>query len=201
MRKRNKFYKENLFVKIIRIILLVILSPVVLVYLICKAVSNAKKNKTNKEKISVFNMTQIDSLSGIEFENFLKELFEKLGYEVSLTQKSYDFGADLIVEKKNQVSIVQAKCYNHTVGVKAVQEIIGAKNHYVSNDAFVATNNYFSKEAQILASENDIKLLDRDVLMNLIKKFNIHIEKEKTNFSAITKKAVFEIESKYRFWI
>jgi len=201
MRKRDKFYNENLFIKIVRVVLLIILSPFVLIFLIKTSIKKAKRRKINKDKISIFNMSQIDALSGVEFEYFLKQLFENLGYEASVTKKSYDFGADLVVKKKNEISIVQAKCYNKTVGVKAVQEIIGAKNHYNAKDAFVATNNYFSKEAQILASENNIKLLDRDVLMNLVKKFDIHIDKEKNNFCAISKKAVCEIESKYQFWI
>ena len=192
MRIKSRFVKENLFLRILRIVLLIILSPIVLVFLVVSFVKTAKRKKANKDKISIFNMTQIDSLSGTEFESFLKTLFERLGYEVSLTKKSYDFGADLIAKKKHQISIVQAKCYNRTVGVKAVQEIIGAKNHYRAMDAFVATNNYFSNEAQILASENGIKLLDRDVLTALVKKFDIHIDKEKNNFCAISKKAVFD---------
>lgn len=201
MTKRKKTYKENIFVKFVRILLLVILSPIVLIYLIVNFFKSLGEKKSNKDKVAVFNMSQIDSLSGSEFETFLKTLFEKLGYSVSLTKKSHDYGADLIIQKKNETSIVQAKCYGKTVGIKAIQEIVAAKTHYSANSAIVATNNYFSKDAVVLATENNIRLLDRDVIESLVKKFNIHIDKEKNNICAISKKAVYEIESKYRFWI
>ena len=201
MMKRNKNYKENIFVKIVRIFLLVVLSPVVLVYLISKAIKTAKEKKANADKIAIFNMSQIDQLSGVEFEKFLKQIFEKMGYQVSLTKKSHDYGADLVLSKKGETTIVQAKCYGKTVGIKAIQEIVAAKSHYKTSSAIVATNNYFSKDAVVLATENNIMLLDRDVITNLVKKFNIHIDKEKNNICAITTKAVYEIESKYRFWI
>lgn len=201
MTKRNKSYKENIFVKFVRIVLIVALFPIVLIYLIARAFKNSKERKLNQDKIAVFNMTQIDQLSGIEFEKFLKQLFEKLGYSVSLTKTSHDYGADLIITKKNKTAIVQAKCYGKTVGVKAIQEIATARSHYASADAIVATNNYFSKDAIILATENNISLIDRDVIERLVKEHNIHIDKEKNNICAVTQKAVHEIETKYRFWI
>ncbi len=181
--------------------MIIVLLPVVLFYLISGYLKNKKAKKINAEKIAVFNMSQIDLLSGTEFETFLKTLFEKMGYSVQMTKKSHDYGVDLIVSKKNETSIVQAKCYAKTVGIKAVQEIVSARSHYNCTSAMVATNNYFSKDATILATENDIRLLDRDVLESLVKRFNVHIDKEKNNICAITQKAVYEIESKYRFWI
>ena len=201
MTKRNKIYKESFFVKILRVILLVVLFPVVLFYIIFQKIKNKRECQLNAEKIAVFNMSQIDMLSGKEFEVFLKTMFEKLGYNVSLTKTSHDYGADLIIEKKGEKSIVQAKCYGKTVGVKAIQEIVAAKSVYKVQTAIVATNNYFSKEAMMLATENAVELLDRDVISSLVKKFNLFIDKEKTNICAITKKSVYEIESKYRFWI
>lgn len=201
MQKRNKSYRENGFVRAIRYILLVLLLPFVIVYAIKRAVIKRKKARQNKEKIAVFDMSQIDSMSGEEFEFVLKDIFENLGYQVKLTKKSHDYGADLIVSKKGLSSLVQAKCYGKTVGIKAVQEIIAARKHYGVRDIIVATNNYFSKEAQILASENDVVLMDRDVLFNLIKKYGIHIDAGAKKYVATTADAVREMETKYRFWI
>lgn len=201
MTKRNRIYKENFLVKIFRVILLVLLFPIVLIWLIVQKIKKTREYKLNAEKIAVFNMSQIDMLSGSEFEVFLKTMFEKLGYSVSLTKNSHDYGADLVIEKKGERSIVQAKCYGKTVGVKAIQEIAAAKSYYKVGSAIVATNNYFSKDAMILAAENGVELLDRDVIERLVKKFNLFIDKEKNNICAITKKSVYEIESKYRFWI
>lgn len=201
MQKQITGYRENKFVKVIRYILLVLLLPIVVVWMIKRIVCKRKKIRQNREKIAVFDMSQIDSMSGEEFERVLKEVFECLGYDVKLTKKSHDFGADLIVSKKGISSLVQAKCYGKTVGIKAVQEIIASRKHYGANDVIVATNNYFSKEAQILAGENNVVLMDRDVLFNLIKKYDIHIAPAAKKYVATTADAVHEIETKYRFWI
>ena len=201
MRKRNKSYKENVFVKCIRCVLVVLLFPCVLIYLIKSAITKQKIKKANQDKIAVFNMTQIDRLSGTEFELMLKNVFECLGYKVELTKKSHDYGADLVVSKNKNKALVQAKCYGKTVGVKAVQEIIASRKHYGINDVIVATNNYFSKDAQVLASENDVMLFDRDMLFDFIKKYNIHIESQTKTYVATRREAVQQIEERYRFWI
>lgn len=201
MKNVTKVKKENGFVKFVRIILIVILLPVVLIYSIFNMIKTAKIKKLNREKVKVYEVSQIDQLTGIEFEVLLKELFEKMGYNVSLTKKSYDFGADLVISKKGKSSIVQAKCFAGTVGAKAIQEVVAAKKHYKTEDALAVTNRKFSKEAETLALENNVKLIERDMLMQLVKKYDIHIDKTKNNFQVITKKAVAEIESKYRYWI
>ena len=122
--------KENIFVKIIRIFLIIILSPVLLIYFLCKKIKGIKKRKTEQELIKICTISQIDALSGTDFEIFLKNLFIAMGYSVELTKSSKDFGADLVIKKNKNRYIVQAKCYSHTVGIKAVQEIISARAHY-----------------------------------------------------------------------
>ena len=192
---------ESIFLKILRIILIVLLFPLVLIYLLVKKIKKVKKQKENREKINVYNISQLDFLSGIEFENYLKSLFENMGYMVEMTKATGDYGADLIITKKNKSTIVQAKCYNHTVGVKAVQEIISARNHYKIFDAMVVTNNYFSREAENLAVESDVTLADRVVLEKMVRKFDVKIEKNSTRFSSLTDTARNEMKQKYKFWI
>ena len=198
---RKTIYKENIIVKIIRILLLIILSPFVLIYLVSKKIKKRKLEKENAEKIKIYSISQINLLSGTEFEKYLKILFEQMGYNVQLTKKSKDYGVDLILEKKNKRTIVQAKCYNHTVGVSAVQEIISARAHYDIYQAMVVSNQNFSKEAETLALENDVMLIAKDKLEDFIEKYPVYFEKENTNYVAITPAAVKEIESKYNSWI
>jgi restriction system protein len=65
---------------------------------------------------------EIDKMSGEQFETCLKFHFRVLGYKVDTTAYSHDYGADLILQKDGEVTIVQAKRYNGKVGIKAVQE-------------------------------------------------------------------------------
>ena len=63
---------------------------------------------------------------------------------------------------------VQAKRYSSSVGVKAVQEIIGAVKMYDATEAWVVTNSYFTKQAIKLADINDVYLVDRKELIDMI---------------------------------
>lgn len=110
----------------------------------------------------------VDKMDGFEFEHFLKYHFNNQGYKAVVTSESYDFGADLLVEKDNQKIVVQAKRYNSSVGIKAIQEVVGAVNHYKAAKGIVVTNNYFTKSAIELAVSNHVELWDRTVLIELM---------------------------------
>lgn len=111
---------------------------------------------------------QIDQMTGEEFEQFLGELFKKRGYKVSYTATSGDYGADLILHDGDELIAVQAKRYTGNVGVKAVQEIIGAIKMYEAEEGWVITNSYFTKQAIKLAEINEVYLIDRDELIDMI---------------------------------
>ena len=186
-------------VKWLKLVLRIILLPLIIVWLICQKIKMTKKQ--NSRFVEVFNLSQIDSLSGEEFENLLKVIFEKQGYDVSLTKKSHDYGADLVLRRKNKLSIVQTKCYEKNIGIKAVQEIIAAQRHYGADDMFVATNRYFSKDAIILAGEHNVKLIDRDVIVKLVNAYAPKIEPQSKIFVASNKAEINEIETRFKFWI
>ena len=204
MSQKNKVYKKGFWrvvAMIFRLALIVLLLPFVIFWFVSNLKKRSERRKIIKEQIEIFDLEQIDSLSGVEFELLLKKLYEMQGYNAAITKKSHDYGADLVLEKKGKISIVQAKCYGKNVGIKAVQEIVAAKPHYKASDAFVATNRHFSKDAVVLAIEHNVKLIDRDVLMALVRKFRPTIEIASKRFCATLSSSVQEIESKYKFWI
>ena len=112
---------------------------------------------------------EIDRMHGREFEKYLEAQFLKSGYKVSLTSYQNDYGADLVAYKNNKKIVIQAKRWNNKVGVKAIQEIVAAKGHYKATDAWVMTNNYYTKQAIELAASNDVKLYDRTTIVKQIK--------------------------------
>ncbi|MDJ0795323.1 MAG: restriction endonuclease [Calothrix sp. MO_167.B12] len=111
---------------------------------------------------------QIDKMTGRDFEEFLAQCFQKLGYYVKMTPVSNDFGADLIVQKNLIKSVVQAKRYNKKVGASAVQEVVSAIKYYGASEGIVITNNHFTKNAYKLAKPNKIELWDRERLIDFI---------------------------------
>jgi restriction system protein len=110
-------------------------------------------------------IAELDQLNGVDFERYLVLLFGKLGYTVQHTPAQGDYGADLILQKAGVQTAVQAKRHQRAVGIKAVQEVVAAKEYYRCEQAMVVTNNYYSQAAQALAKANQVTLWDRDTLV------------------------------------
>lgn len=126
--------------------------------------------KTPEEFIG---LKDIDNLTGFEFEEYLKLLFKKMGYKAKNTSLSHDQGADLIIERFGETIVVQAKRYTDKVGNKAVQEVVASIAHYQAQRGIVVTNNEFTDSAIKLAETNNVRLIDRYQLDNLINKYPI----------------------------
>lgn len=118
---------------------------------------------------SFIKIEEIDQMTGYEFEDFLKHFFEKHGYIAEVTQRSSDFGADLILTKGSKKFVVQAKRLNTKVGIRAVQEVVAAIKYYKANEAMVVSNQYYSSPAIKLAKSNHVRLIDREELMKMIR--------------------------------
>lgn len=125
-------------------------------------------NKIYNEKLFNSNIDTIDKMSGEDFEKFCKVLFEKKGYYVELTKISGDYGIDLILYKNEIKTVGQCKRYNNKVSLSAVQEVVAGMPYYHSNKGFIITNNFFTKPAIALAEANNIELIDRKQLVDLI---------------------------------
>ncbi|NWO14609.1 restriction endonuclease [Virgibacillus sp.] len=115
----------------------------------------------------------IDRMDGFQFEAYLKVLFKKLGYCPLVTQKSGDYGADVILKGKNKV-VIQAKRYGYKnrVSMDAVREVYAAQAFYQADEAWVITNSFYTKQAKELAKACGVKLLNRYELEQFIIKIN-----------------------------
>ncbi len=116
-----------------------------------------------------FSFNELNSLTGEEFEELLAVYFRKMGYSVRTTPVSGDFGADLIVCGHGEKIVVQAKRYRNTVGISAVQEVIGAREYYHSKKAMVVTNSKFTAAAKELANKTNVILWDGTDVAKMIK--------------------------------
>ena len=116
-------------------------------------------------------INDIDKISGVDFENVVAYLFKKMHFKVSLTPPSRDFGADIIARKWGVGIAIQCKLYyNNNVGNKAVNEIYGAKSYYGCNFALIVTNSHYTKSAIDSATKLNVGLIDRNLLISLLKK-------------------------------
>ncbi|EHO11884.1 MULTISPECIES: SNF2-related protein [Myroides] len=126
-------------------------------------------------------MTEIDKLYPNLFEASIASLYKCQGFEVYLTPYSNDKGVDVVALRNGENYLIQAKQTKSLVGNDAIQEICTAKKYY--EDRFkeqfkllTITNNNYSSSATLLAKSNDISLLNRDHLENLVIQNNITIQ-------------------------
>jgi restriction system protein len=123
------------------------------------------KRIVRHRRLSRSGIDDIDKFGGETFEQYLQILFHKLGYRVERTQFRGDYGGDLVLRKDGVRTVVQAKRYTKSVGVKAVQEAVAAKGYYNCTEAMVVTNSCYTKQAAHLARKNGVVLWDRDMLI------------------------------------
>lgn len=145
---------------------------------VCLEEKELEQFEENLGSPQVKNLGDFLSLDGHQFEDYLKELFAILGYQVIRTKLSGDQGADLIIDKDNIKTVVQAKKYSGAVSNSAIQEIVAAKAHYSASMAMVVTTGRFTKSAFELAKSNNVDLWDIDKLNNVVSEINNFSEGE-----------------------
>lgn len=97
-------------------------------------------------------------ISGYDYERFVARYLNSCGYNAKTTQRSGDYGVDIVATKGGNRYAVQCKYYSYPVGVEAVQQVVGGMAHYHCNKAMVITNSTFTEPAKTLAAENGVKL-------------------------------------------
>ena len=129
-----------------------------------------EKELSDFDSTNTYIIHNLDSLTGYEFEEFLGVLFDKMGFTTETTKLSGDQGADLIIRRFGRTTAVQAKRYNGKVSNKAIQEVTASIAHYNANTGMVVTTGEFTASAIELAKSNNIKLVDRQKLEELVNK-------------------------------
>lgn len=100
--------------------------------------------------------------NGLSYERKVAQTLANLGFrKVQLTRSSADYGADIICYDGMGRVVVQCKDYNKPVGVKAIQEVIAARQFYGAVRAAVATNNRFTKNAKEMAKRCGVELWEK----------------------------------------
>lgn len=98
--------------------------------------------------------------TGVEFEQFIINGLVEAGLRVMDTPASNDYGADLVFEYRGCRFVGQCKFYSKAVGLKAVQEVLGALSVYNAHCGVVFTNSSYTQQAQNLAAANRVLLID-----------------------------------------
>ena len=106
-----------------------------------------------------------------EFEEYITNLFNRLGYKAEKVGGSYDGGIDVIIKKGEEIGYIQCKKFiTREVPVGAVRDFYGAfiGKLATSNGYFISTNK-FTLEAIKFAEDKPIELVDHFKLIKYIK--------------------------------
>lgn len=113
------------------------------------------------EEIQTGELPQNTKLTGEDYEKYVADKLKSKGFtKVSLTPKSGDFGADIIAFDGNRKFCFQCKYYSGSVGIAAIQEVMGAKAYYGCDVAVVVTNSKLTQSAKELANKSGVMLME-----------------------------------------
>ena len=136
----------------------------------------------------------INSISGIEFENICKKLIENMGFSVETTKASGDGGIDLIAYNHEPVLsgkyIIQCKRYSGSVGEPIIRDLYGVITSERANKGILMTTGYFTKSAIAFAEDKPIELIDGEQLDALLKRHGVSIDV----FSTVSNEDIIRIE-------
>ncbi len=132
-----------------------------------------------RDKINV-DIDCVDGLKWDEFERLVALLYQKRGFQTRLTPVN-DYGADVVCfgHTAEPNTLLQVKHHKHprnNVPNKVIGEIVSSRPVYEKeylmafNNLQVVTNSYFTENAKAQAAANDVNLMDRTTLSNLLLK-------------------------------
>jgi restriction system protein len=126
--------------------------------------------------------TNLAAMDWLDFENLIRELFEKEfsknGGEVKITQASRDGGVDAIAFDPDPIRggkiVIQAKRYTNTVGVSAVRDLYGTVHNEGATKGILVTTSDYGPDAYEFAKGKPLTLLSGGELLYLLSRHGYH---------------------------
>ncbi len=121
--------------------------------------------------------TNLATMPWQDFENLIRELFEKLfskhGGSCKVTRASRDGGVDAVAFNPDPISggkfIIQAKRYTNLVSPSAVRDLYGTLQHEGANKAILVTTSDYGGDSYAFAKDKPIQLLNGSHLLHYLK--------------------------------
>lgn len=111
------------------------------------------------------------ALSSYELEEAVASLFNRKGFQASVTKKSGDGGVDVIVRSSDKTLLIQCKGWESKVGVKPIREMAGVVQHHTEKNCvgIILSTNGFTSEAIKFANQSKTLLWDSKTLSEIAK--------------------------------
>lgn len=129
--------------------------------------------RTDEQPLTLDDMQR---LSPRGFEEFVKRMFEALGYAVEITVQTGDEGVDLVLARDGERSIAQCKRYRGQVGQPTVRDFYGTVVHEKAKRGYLVTSGRFSLPAQAWAEGKNVTLVDGPDLLEAARTLQTSLE-------------------------
>jgi len=118
------------------------------------------------------------NLSPYEFEHFVAKLLREMGYSTKVTQRTGDYGVDIIAKKDGETTAVQCKRFKESslVGNRDIQRILGSMLTIKAQKCIFVTTSKYTKQAINQAKGCPIQLWDKQIFQSLVKKYLLDTE-------------------------
>lgn len=114
---------------------------------------------------------------GTDFEKFLADLWEELGWETEVTSQNNDRGIDVIARRDFPLDIelhIQAKNHSNPIRGKRMREYTVLTHRESADLAAVISSSSFRPEAEREAEIANVKLINGKKLSKIIRRNNAH---------------------------
>lgn len=113
-------------------------------------------------------LKKIDPLT---FEKLACDLHVRMGYTVESTPYTGDSGADGVMKKNGEKTILQAKRVQGSVGEPILRDLFGTMHSFKAQHGVVVTTGKISKQARKWVADKPIRLIEIEELSSLIRKY------------------------------
>jgi restriction system protein len=128
---------------------------------------------------SIEETTNIAAMDWKDFENLIREVFEKEfsdgGGEVKITQASKDGGVDAVAFDPDPIRggkiVIQAKRYTNVVGVSAIRDLYGTVVNEGAIKGILVTTADYGPDSYEFAKDKPLTLLNGSNLLHLLEKY------------------------------
>ena len=131
--------------------------------------------KMHNKKFKTFNegndlLARLRQMTPTQFEIYIADLYNKLGYETEQVGGAYDGGIDVVATRKGVMHYIQCKKFiTRQVGVGDLRNFYGAMAAKLTNaKGIFITTNVFTTEAEKFAEDKPIELVDGNKLLEII---------------------------------
>lgn len=140
----------------------------------CPSLKEATTKSEHLRKMNEQTLERIQSMSGKKFINWVKDAFKSLYGQEPILKQAQNGSYYLLLSEVNGSSniVVQVKRHSENITSTYIKELKAIQVSEMGDEAWIISASSFTKQAKNLAQETNVKIIENEDLMNIIRKYN-----------------------------